>query len=148
MMKKAFICIFCLVILIPNIGLAAEQPLGKFTREEAINKLFKDRPLEPIEGIWSSGLTEILIVKSSLLSSRKPDDKSDYTVITIDCYYQSVYNRHEVVDKLNKSEFSNIFSRKYILINPTTISRTKLGHNSFSDTIYSEILTRIYPFPQ
>lgn len=146
-MKKKVI-LSLLVILtfaFSGTGWAAEKPFGDITRAEAI-KLFKDRTLDPIEGIWSSGLTEILIVKSSLLGNRKPDDTSDYTVVTIDCYYQSVYNRHEVVAKLNKGELANIFNN-YILINPTTLSRALLSSNSYSRSITSETFVRIYPSP-
>ena len=149
MVKKVCLIIVCSMIFLTSVCMAAEQPLGKFTREEAIQKLFTGRTLDPIEGVWystfkrpiSQGLKrEVIIVKTSLLDIKNPDDrKYDYTMIELDSPI-----KYEVSERLTKSEYPHIFypqqfhltGKRFIFINAMTLALQDYG---------ADIFTRIYP---
>ncbi len=138
MSKKILICLLCLVILLPSVCFAVDKPLGKFTKGEAISKYLTGRDLDPMEGIWTSGYTEMLIIKTSLLPKRDPKDDSTYTAIKIE--------NGEFNGKLTKTG-PNQYGL-FCVISPTVIFRTFFVPLGFTEVPASEVFIRVYPIQQ
>lgn len=153
-MKKILMVIIVWLIILPQTCLAGERPLGEFSREEAINKLFTDRTLDPIEGIWFTQVyqnagesKEILIVKTALLNIQDPSDKDfDYTVIfTGETVGMGREAKYEVGARISKTKYPHIFQGKtkygkktaFLIINPTSLANP----NQYGTYIY----VRTYP---
>ena len=144
MLKRVLLLVICMLVLLAPVCFA-EKPLGEFTKEQAIEKLFTGRTLDPIEGFWytrffatktfsgyATGMREIMITKTSLLKIEKPQDRDfEYTVIQTGNKKPSNYGpeKYEVIYRINKTKYPNWYEGKdkygdiatFLILNPTTI---------------------------
>jgi hypothetical protein len=138
MRKIILVCLLCLLILLPGVC-RADKPLGNFTKGEAIGKYLAGRDLDPMEGIWTSGFTDLLIIKTALLPKKDPKDDSVYTAIKL----EDGESNGKLI-KTGPNQYGSFF-----VISPTAIFRTfavPVGYSTLVPT--SEVFIRIYPAPQ
>lgn len=135
-----FSLVIMLVFVFSGISYAAENPFQGLTQDQVVHKYFEGRQLDPIEGIWFSWNT-VVIVKTSIMDTVK--DFKDYDYILIE--YSSDPQKADIFG-VRKTQIPNVFA--YGKWNRTLrqLSSTALVWTEHSfQSPESLFITRIYP---
>ncbi len=143
MRRKSMVLVLVMVFvfLLSGTCLSADKPFGEInSTQEAIDKLFAGRTLDPIEGIWVKIEDwEIAIVKTSIIN---PTDeklkKYDYLPIKL-----SGQNKGEIWEEqgIKRTRYDFLFRTQYQpfkLLSPTLLQDPQQSLVPY---------TRIYPAP-
>lgn len=142
--------ILCLFVL--SVCAAAPPTAVSFDRNQAIEKLFADRPLDPVEGIWitEDGMYELAITKNTF---QLPDYKQyDYLGVITDTT-SKIWKPGEVKIALKKTAISSVLvgiwdsSDKSAKGNTTLIMKDNnvIDYKISFDQNFKGMLFRIYP---
>ncbi len=142
MSKKIVIVslVIMLCLIFTGISYAAENPFKGLTEEQIIQKYFEGRQSDPIEGIWYSWRT-VVIIKTSAMDTI--NDFKDYDYILVE--YSTDPQKAEIFG-VGKTEKPHIYSygkwnRILRQISPTTLVWTAHSYQNPE----SLFITRIYP---
>jgi len=128
-----------LVFAFSGITYAAENPFNGLTQDQVIQKYFQGRQLDPIEGIWHT-LSTVIIIKTSAIDTIK--DFKDYDYILVE--YSTDLQKAEIFG-IRKTQQPHIFSygkwyRTLRQISPITLVWTE-GYQNLENLF----ITRVYP---
>ena len=129
-----------LVFAFSRITYAAENPFNGLTQDQIIHKYFEGRQLDPIEGIWFSWST-VIIIKTTAMDTIK--DFKDYDYLLVE--YSSNPQKAEIFG-VRKSDKPHIFgygkwSRCLRQISSITLVWPEDSYQSPE----SLFITRVYP---
>lgn len=141
----SLIC-FCVILILSSVCYGKETyPLGGLTREQIIEKCFKGRTLDPVEGIWDHNPDEFFImVKTDALENQK-EKYLDIDYLWIEG--NSKVSNASIIYKIKKTTSPFIYQVKekgiyFTMIPPTSMIKQWSVHGDWTEWCYS------HSFPQ
>jgi len=135
-----------IVLLLSGACLAIEKPFGDFSNtQQAINKLFTGRTLDPVEGIWVRDEKAVIgIVKSSIAYPDPKQQKYDYLVIKVEGKWQ---NLGELFEGLNRTKYNFLFKGTVVYWKLLSPNLLECGVQYDYPGSPGETYVRVYPAP-